>query len=60
MIFVSVVFVTFYGTFDEYHQTFILGRNGRYQDVFVDFFGGLLGLVLWLFLRQRKHQKLKN
>jgi len=60
VIFVSVVFVTFYGTFDEYHQTFILGRNGRYQDVFVDFFGGLLGLVLWLFLRQRKHQKLKN
>ena len=57
---ISIGFVTFYGGFDEYHQTLIPGRNGRYQDVFVDFLGGLLGLVLWFFLRQRKQQKLKN
>ena len=28
---------------DEYHQTFVPGRNGRWQDSMVDIFGAILG-----------------
>jgi len=39
--------VTFiYACNDEFHQTFIPGREGRFRDVMIDTSGGLLGMIL--------------
>lgn len=36
-----------YSVSDEYHQTFVPGRNGHFQDVLVDAAGALVGLIVW-------------
>lgn len=40
----SVAFVAFYAGTDELHQSFIDARNGNVVDVFIDTFGGVLGV----------------
>lgn len=42
-----------YGVLDETHQTFVMGRFGRFRDVFIDAGGGILGLLA-MFVWQRK------
>ena len=37
-----------YAVTDEFHQTFTLGRGPTLRDVFIDIFGGFLGLGLTL------------
>ena len=34
-----------FGLFDEYHQTFVVGRTGQLSDVLIDFIGGSLGIL---------------
>lgn len=53
----ALLFIFLYAAFDEYHQYFIPGRNGRVQDVFVDGLGAVFALSLWWFLRQRMLHK---
>ncbi len=43
-----------YALSDEWHQTFIPGRNGRPLDVFLDSTGAVLGLSVVHFWQQRK------
>jgi VanZ family protein len=47
---VSIVLALAYALSDEYHQTFVLGRNGTLADVMIDGVG-ILGATLldWLF-----------
>lgn len=42
----SVSACLFLAVFDEYHQTFIPGRYGCLEDVLVDFFGVVSGILL--------------
>lgn len=43
----SILFVLFYAISDEYHQTFVLGRQGALGDVGIDSIGILLMGLLW-------------
>jgi VanZ family protein len=36
-----------YAVSDELHQGFTLGRTPSVRDVFIDAFGGLIGIALW-------------
>ena len=39
-----VLFIAFlYAVSDEYHQTFVFGRDGNIKDVLIDFLGAMLG-----------------
>jgi VanZ family protein len=41
--------VVLYAITDEWHQTFVANRSGTVRDVFIDGFGGVLGLgCLWM------------
>jgi len=42
----AVVLSILYAVSDEYHQTFVLGREGTFRDVSIDSFGVLL--AAWL------------
>lgn len=55
----SLLIAGFFSFSDEYHQTFVPGRNGRWQDSMVDIFGALLGGLLFTLtvkLRNEEHQ----
>ena len=36
---------------DEFHQTFVPGRNGTPRDVLIDLLGGVCFLLLWMLIR---------
>ena len=42
----ALIFTFLYAISDEWHQTFIPGRNGQLADVLVDFSGALLALIV--------------
>jgi len=42
----AVLLVILYGASDEFHQSFIPGRQSRMRDVAIDGFGGALGVYL--------------
>jgi VanZ family protein len=44
---ITVVLSSLYGSSDEWHQTFIFGRNGQLADVLVDLSGALLVLIVF-------------
>ena len=49
----------FYACSDEWHQTFVSGRAGRFADVMIDSSGALLGVLLlgllaWMLEKRRK------
>jgi len=45
----ALAIVALYAASDEFHQTFVPGRNGQISDVLVDTIGGGIGLgLLWL------------
>ena len=47
--------VCLYAITDEFHQSFVPGRQGSPIDVMIDTFGGFLGmLAIWAFGRWRK------
>lgn len=41
---IALSFILFYAATDEIHQLFVEGRMGRIKDVFIDFFGGIVGM----------------
>ena len=48
-----IMLVGLYGLLDEYHQSFVPGRNASSLDFVADFAGGLLGAgLLFLLVRQ--------
>ena len=58
--FLAVIAAMFYGTSDEYHQSFIPGRTARPYDVLFDTIGAATAiLILWSIL-QIMPPKLKN
>jgi hypothetical protein len=55
---VSVAMAVGYGLSDEYHQTFVPGREGKLFDVGVDGVGACSAMVLdWWLARRRLHRE---
>ena len=56
----AILLTILYAISDEYHQTFIPGRNGTLDDVMIDSFGGLTALFSlrknWLHWFGLQHQ----
>jgi|SRR5690625_221633 len=44
----TFLFTTLYAISDEYHQTFIPGRSGEWQDVLIDSCGTVLGIACYI------------
>ncbi len=53
--FISAVGAFVYAISDEYHQTFVPGRHGAWQDIFIDAIG-ILALYLIIVFIQRKRK----
>jgi VanZ family protein len=45
-----------YALSDEYHQSFVFGRNATLVDVGIDMLGATLGLLVRAFLRRRRRE----
>lgn len=43
---VSLVFSFLYAASDEFHQTFVAGRDGNIKDVLLDTSGALFGIII--------------
>ena len=43
----SAIFTLFYALSDEYHQTFVFGREGSLKDAGIDSIGIILTSILW-------------
>jgi VanZ family protein len=43
----SLILAALYAMTDEYHQSFVPGRNSRWTDVGIDTIGGIVGLLFW-------------
>ncbi|MDP3955516.1 MAG: VanZ family protein [bacterium] len=60
IVFVALAIVILYASSDEFHQTFILGREGTLRDVLIDTSGALFaGFSLWNLL-PKAPEKLKS
>lgn len=46
-----------YALSDEWHQTFVAGRTGHFEDTLVDGIGIVLVVVMYILIRRRKHKK---
>jgi len=43
----AAIIAFLYALSDEYHQTFVLGRKGRVEDVIIDSIGILIASLVW-------------
>ena len=48
---IAVLLATLYGAFDEIHQSFTPGRSPDVRDLFADFLGATVGVVVVLLVR---------
>jgi VanZ family protein len=44
---VAILLATLYGVSDEYHQSFVPGRDSDIHDVYADAIGGAIGAGVW-------------
>jgi VanZ family protein len=54
---VAVLLATLYGVTDEWHQSFVPGRNATPVDVLIDGLGALLGAGLYLAVDQARRPR---
>jgi len=52
---VSLLICLFYGISDEFHQSFVPGRDPSVSDVAADFLGALLACILWSWWSKHSH-----
>lgn len=45
-LFLSLIITFVYASSDEFHQTFVPGREGRLRDVLIDTSGGVFGMIV--------------
>ena len=50
-----VVFCVMYGVSDEFHQSFVPGRESDVGDCLADSIGGMLGATVYLILNTKEH-----
>ena len=54
---ISVFLCLLYAITDEYHQTFISGRNGNYLDELIDLAGSIIGSIIFYYLVKKIRKK---
>ncbi len=42
----TIIIAYLYALSDEIHQTFVVGRSGRFKDTFIDLLGIIIGLYI--------------
>ena len=47
IILITIVAVFLYACIDEFHQLFVVGRDGNFRDVVIDTSGGILSAILF-------------
>ena len=57
---IALIICFIYACTDEYHQTFVKGRNGQFSDALIDTLGGIIGCLMYGFTvkinkRKKKH-----
>ena len=57
--FISFLFCFSYAVSDEFHQTFVIGRDGNFMDVLIDSEGVLFGIIISIILFSVKILKKK-
>ena len=57
--FISFLFCFSYAVSDEFHQTFVIGRDGNFMDVLIDSGGVLFGIIISIILFSVKILKKK-
>ena len=45
-VFIALLLAFLYACSDEYHQTFVVGRTGQFDDVLIDFSGAFIGVLI--------------
>ena len=45
-VFIALLLAFLYACSDEYHQTFVVGRTGQFNDVLIDFSGAFIGVLI--------------
>ncbi|MDY3000931.1 MAG: VanZ family protein [Romboutsia timonensis] len=45
-VFIALLLAFLYACSDEYHQTFVVGRSGQFDDVLIDFIGAFIGVFI--------------
>jgi len=58
-ILISVLGVFLYACTDEFHQTFIIGREGRFRDVLIDTCGGISAAFVTFFITIIKYKSFR-
>ncbi|MFC1662665.1 VanZ family protein [Patescibacteria group bacterium] len=58
IILIAWIVASLYAITDEWHQTFVIGRQGSAVDVMIDSAGALFGVLIWYLFWQ--HKKIKN
>jgi len=53
IIFLAIVLSIFYAVTDEFHQSFILGRNPALYDIGFDSFGAILGVLIYKVFKKK-------
>ena len=53
-VFLSIIIATLYGFSDEFHQYFVPGRSSSLSDVFLDFTGTTLAVLIYLIILRYK------
>ncbi len=59
-IWISIIFCITYAISDEFHQSFIPGREPRGRDVIIDSLGSITAVITWNKLSQKIKSKLKK
>ena len=52
-IIISLLISIIYACSDEYHQTFINGRTGQFNDVLIDMLGFIIGLIIYTIIEKK-------
>ncbi len=67
LIFVSILYASLYGLFDEFHQMFVPLRSASLEDIIFDIIGAFLGVLIVYYLNKKgkihfvfPYQKLKK
>lgn len=56
----AVIIAAFYGATDEFHQSFIQGREARVRDVFIDGIGATGAMLITYYWLSKLPKKFKN
>jgi len=54
----AIAITAVYAIFDEWHQTFVPGRNGRLVDVIIDCSGGLTAMIMLRYWKKGRARSL--